>query len=116
MSNDNKWPFPGKRVEELAKAAAGEVILSGGLKLNQAGTQELLERLKGLTPGQLSKLMNQADIRAFDTNAALPGGVPVNPLRMQLIAHFDTLSEYAQRVAVDQLASLARLCAKCPKE
>lgn len=59
----------------------------------------------------------RAAIRAFDTRApAVENGVTANPLRMQLIAHFDTLSEYAQRVAVDQLASLARLCANCTKE
>ena len=55
----------------------------------------------------------RAAMRQFDTHAPLTAGVIVNPLRMQLIAHFDTLSEYAQRVAVDQLASLARLCKNC---
>lgn len=59
----------------------------------------------------------QVAIREFDTHAPLAGGVTINPLKLQLIAHFDALTtEYAQRVAVDQLASLARLCTGCKKE
>lgn len=73
---------------------------------------------KPLDALDLMALQNQTDkqaqIRSFDTHAPIAGSVDVNPLRMQLIAHFDSLTTaYAQRVAVDQLASLARLCKNC---
>lgn len=57
----------------------------------------------------------QADIRAFDTMATIPGALPSDPLKMQLLAHFDSLSPRGKETAMRMIKSLADLCGGCAK-
>lgn len=75
---------------------------------------------KPLDALDLMALQNQTDqqaqIRAFDTHAPLPAAVLTDPLEMQLLVHFRTLTAYGKKIAVAQLSSLSTLCKHCTKE
>jgi hypothetical protein len=57
----------------------------------------------------------QAEIRAFDTHAKL--SLPeVDPLEMQLLAHFRACSEKGRKLIALHAASVASLCIAYKKE
>lgn len=57
----------------------------------------------------------QAAIRAADTRAPIPGALPSDPIKMQLLAHFDSLSPRGKETAMRMIKSLADLCGGCVK-
>ena len=63
---------------------------------------------------------NQAEraaMRQFDTHAPVAAAkLVIDPLKAQLMAHYEALTtDYARRLAVQQLAGLAGLCGNCKK-
>ncbi len=62
-------------------------------------------------------LTKQEQIRAFSTAApVVTAKLVIDPLKVQLMAHYEALTtDYARRLAVQQLAGLAGLCGNCKK-
>jgi len=65
---------------------------------------------------QLEDQVKRAAMRQFDTHAPLPAAVLTDPLEVQLLVHFRTLTAYGKKIAVAQLSSLSTLCKHCTKE